>query len=145
MLDLGPLLGLFILLLGCFFLRPCIVFWRTQRQLRLKGIIVQGQVIEREQRYGSRGQPWFYLICSYSYNGQTYVSDLPMWHKYFACDEVHVSVCCLPEDPEMAMVFENDFLRTEWVQRTIVPAIFIIIGLFILIGSPLGVFAAHHP
>ncbi len=145
MVDLGPVLGLFILILGCWFLRPCIVFWRTQRQLRHKGITVQGQVIERAQRYGYRGQPWFYLICSYNYNGQTYTSDLPVWRKHFAREEVLVSVCCLPDDPEVAMVFENDFLRTEWVQRTIVPVIFIFIGIFILISYPLGVFATRHP
>jgi hypothetical protein len=145
MVDSGLLLGLFMFVLGCFLLRPCIVFWRTQRQLRRKGITVQGQVIERAQHYTSRGLPWFSLVCKYSYNGQTYVSDLPVWRKYFASDEVLVSVCCLPENPEVAMVFENDFLRTEWVQRTILPIIFISIGIFILIGYPLGVFAAHHP
>lgn len=144
-IQFGPILGLFIFILGCGVLRPCFFYWRKQRQLRLQGITVQGQVIERYYKPDTRGQPWYYLTCRYSYEGQTYVSDQPVWRFQYERVEALVSVRCLPKNPEVASVFEDDFQRTEWVQRTILGVIFCIVGATIAIGAPLGAFTSKHP
>ena len=136
------LLGLLILTIGCFLLRPCILYWRKRRQLKLYGITVEGQIIERWGERGARGQPWFYVKCRYSYAGQIYTSELAVWRMDAEKENIVVPVRCLPDNPEIASVYGDDFLRVEWVQKTFLAGIFMLIGAFILIGGSLGMFAA---
>jgi hypothetical protein len=128
MIDLGPVLGLLILTIGCFVLRPCLLFWQQQRRLRLQGITVQGQVIERHQEVISNGQPWYYLTCRYNYEGQSYICDHPVWRILYEREEPFVAVRCLPGKPEQAIVLGDDFLRVEWMGRTIPGTVFFLIG-----------------
>jgi Protein of unknown function (DUF3592) len=133
MIDLGSVVGLFIIIFTCIIMRPCFFFWRKRRQLRLHGVTVQGQVIEHYQERSVRGLPWYYLTCRYSYEGQTYISDQPVWRDQYERGEQFVSVCCLPDNPEVATVFGDDFQRTENLPTTILGMIFILGGVFILI------------
>jgi hypothetical protein len=143
MFDLDPVLGLLMLIIGCFALRPCFLFWRRQWQLHQQGMIVQGQVIEHHQEVGWRGQPWFYLTCRYNYEGQSYTCDHPVWRILYEREEPFVPVRCLPNKPEQATVLGDDFLRVEWVQRTIPGSVFILIGAGILC-SFLPILVAQH-
>jgi hypothetical protein len=132
-----------ILMIGCLILWPGFLSWRKQRQVRLRGITVQGQVVERYQK--RHGRQWYYFTCRYHYEGQTYICDQPVWRDHYERGEPLVSVCCLADNPKMAIMLDDDFQQMLWVQLIILGAIFFLVGAFILIGSPLGVFAPRHP
>lgn len=145
MIDLSPVVGLIIFIIGCFVLRPCIVFWRKQRQLRLQGITVEGELIDRHQERGTGGHPWYYLTYRYTCEGETFLCDQPVWLGDYERGDMLAPVCCLPTNPAVSSVFGDGFQSAEWVQRTIVGIIFFLAGMFIVIGSLLSLFAAWHP
>lgn len=129
MIDLGPVLGLILLIAGWIAFYPCLLFWRQQRQLHRQGVSVQGQVIERHQEVGWRGQPWYYLTCRYTFEGHTYLCDHPVWQTLYKREEPLISVRCLPDKPEQATIPGDDFLRSLWAQRTVPGSLFMLIGL----------------
>ena len=139
MLDFGWVVGLIILGGGCCFLPSCLVFWRKQWQLRTRGVIVQGQVVERHAERGSRGQPWYTLMCRYGYQGQAYSLAMPVWRNLYEKSGACVSLRCLPSNPEVAMVVGDDFLCTEWGQGTFMVVLFCVIGGGVTLGNLLWI------
>lgn len=144
MIDLGPILGLIMLIVGWIAFYPCLRFWRQQRQLHWQGITVPGQVIERHQERGWNGHPWYYITCCYTFEGQSYLCDYPVWHTLYECEEPSVSVRFLPDKPELATIPGDDFLRSLWAQRTIPGSLFMLIGIEMLCSFLPALLAGHR-
>ncbi len=138
------LVGSIVLIAGCFILRPAFLYWRKLRQLRLRGIVVQGQIVQHYQKRGHRGQPQYCLTFRYTYEGHTYYCDQVVWRTHYEDWEPLVSIRCLPDKPKVAIVVGDDFLSAQYVMMAILGILFLLVGAFILIGSPLGVFAPRH-
>jgi hypothetical protein len=66
--------------------------------------------------------------CRYNYEGQIYICDHPVWRILYEREEPFVAVRCLPGKPEQAIVLGDDFLRVEWMGRTIPGTVFFLIG-----------------
>lgn len=103
MIDLGFIPDFGILIIGCFILRPCIIFWCKQRQLRQQGITVEGKLVDRHEERGSRGQPWYYLTYRYTWEGESYTCDQPVWRRDYG-DRL-APVCYLPTNPVISSIF----------------------------------------
>lgn len=144
MAPFGVLLGAIVLVIGCCVLARTLVYWRKRRHLRLRGVVVQGQVIDRREQRGRRGQPEYYLTCRYSYRGQTYSCEQAVWRDHYEQWGPVIPLRCLPEKPEVATMAGDDFQSARWMQTTIVGAIFFVVGVFILLGSLTGAFGPAH-
>jgi hypothetical protein len=144
MAPFGLLIGGIVLVIGCCVLAPTLVYWRKRRHLHLRGVVVQGQVVERYQK-PYRGQIWYYLDCRYLYEGQTYSCNQQVWRDHYEQWGSVISLRCLPDKPEVATVVGDDCQSALWVQVTILGAIFFVVGVGILLGSLTGAFGPAHP
>jgi Protein of unknown function (DUF3592) len=141
MVLVGPLvialliMGILMVLVG----GGCCCFWGHELwfrwQLRRRGIVVEGQVVRRQETRGYKGGSDYTLICRYIYNGQTYIEWSPVSSVDF---RRNVQLRLLPDSPEKARVIESESCFAI-ASRVIKMGFGVLLGISFMVGGVWGV------